>query len=163
MDTVHTSMSIKAFSSHIGTKHRTKNVHAVLVHPVAHKELQNPERLGTRGVSNNLLLALVMSPLTTHPFRDGAPFLLPIDTSNIWAIFMFSLYWGGVKITKARAAQREAPSHTWATRPSLTSGAIQYLSSCCAGSDAWGTSVDQVRGAGYLARLKGPDKTTEHT
>ena len=28
----------------------------------------------------HLLLALVILPLTTHPFRDGAPFLLLIET-----------------------------------------------------------------------------------
>ena len=33
---------------------------------------------GERGT--HLLLALVISPLTTHPFRDGAPFLLLVET-----------------------------------------------------------------------------------
>ena len=37
----------------------------------------------------HLFLALVIRPLTTHPFRDGAPFLLLIDTSNIRALSTF--------------------------------------------------------------------------
>ena len=36
------------------------------------------------GEGTHLLLALVIWPLTTHPFRDGAPFLLLIDASNIF-------------------------------------------------------------------------------
>ena len=32
------------------------------------------------GGRTHSLLALVMSPSTTHPFRDGAPFLLLIET-----------------------------------------------------------------------------------
>ena len=32
------------------------------------------------------LATLVNWPLTTHPFGDGAPFLLLIDTSAIWAL-----------------------------------------------------------------------------
>ena len=36
-----------------------------------------------------LLLAFFIWPLTTHPFRDGAPFLLLMYTSNIWAIIRF--------------------------------------------------------------------------
>ena len=35
---------------------------------------------GGRGGTHLLLLALVISPSTTHPFRDGAPFLLLIET-----------------------------------------------------------------------------------
>ena len=31
-----------------------------------------------------MLLALVILPLTTHSFRDGATFLLLIVTSNNW-------------------------------------------------------------------------------
>ena len=38
-----------------------------------------------------LLAFLVMWALPTHPFRDGAPLLLLIDTSNIWAL-TFSPY-----------------------------------------------------------------------
>ena len=34
----------------------------------------------------HLLLILVTRPLTVHPFRDETPFLLVIDTSNIWAL-----------------------------------------------------------------------------
>ena len=32
------------------------------------------------GGRTHLLLALVIRPLTTHPFRDGEPFLLLIET-----------------------------------------------------------------------------------
>ena len=32
------------------------------------------------GGGTHLLLALAIWPLTTHPFRDGAPFLLLIET-----------------------------------------------------------------------------------
>ena len=36
---------------------------------------------GGRGGRTHLLLAVVViEPLTTHPFRDGAPFLLLIET-----------------------------------------------------------------------------------
>ena len=39
-----------------------------------------------------LLAFLVMWALPTHPFRDGAPFLLLIDTSNIWGDhYVFSI------------------------------------------------------------------------
>ena len=37
------------------------------------------------GGRSYLLLALVCSPLTTHPFRDGAPFLLRIETPPTFA------------------------------------------------------------------------------
>ena len=41
-----------------------------------------------------LLLALVMWSLTTHPFRDGAPFLLLIETSPTFgAHYAFSVYY----------------------------------------------------------------------
>ena len=34
-----------------------------------------------------LLLALVIRPLTTHPFQDGAPFLLLTETpSTLWGL-----------------------------------------------------------------------------
>ena len=43
-----------------------------------------------------MLLALVIRPLTAHPFRDGAPFLLLTETSNIWTLTsVFSIYRGG--------------------------------------------------------------------
>ena len=32
---------------------------------------------------NDLRLALVVRPVTTHPSRDGAPFLLPTEISNV--------------------------------------------------------------------------------
>ena len=39
------------------------------------------------GGRTHLLLALVIRPLTTHPFRDGAaPPLLLIETYNIWGV-----------------------------------------------------------------------------
>ena len=50
---------------------------------------------GGGGGSTHLLLALVTWPLTTHPFRDGTPFIpTPTrDASNIWAlIFFFPCY-----------------------------------------------------------------------
>ena len=47
---------------------------------------------GGRGGRTHLLLALVIWPLTTHPFRDGAPFLLLIDTSNIWGLITLLPY-----------------------------------------------------------------------
>ena len=37
---------------------------------------------GVGGGRNNLLLALVVWPLTTRPFRDGAPFLLLIEATR---------------------------------------------------------------------------------
>ena len=36
---------------------------------------------GGGGGRTHLLLASVISPLTTHPFRDGAPLLLLMETS----------------------------------------------------------------------------------
>ena len=46
------------------------------------------------GGGTRLLLALVIWPLTTHPFRDGPPFLLLIlDTSNIWALVEIGGFW----------------------------------------------------------------------
>ena len=35
---------------------------------------------GGGGGRTHVLLAFVIGPLTTHPFRDGAPFLYPIET-----------------------------------------------------------------------------------
>ena len=35
------------------------------------------------------LFVACLGYLTAHPFRDGAPFLLLIDTSNIWALVAF--------------------------------------------------------------------------
>ena len=46
--------------------------------------------LGAAGGSTHLLLALVIGPLTTHPFRNGAPAPTPNrDTINIWALSAF--------------------------------------------------------------------------
>ena len=41
---------------------------------------------GGGGSLHHWLHISVVWPLTRHPFRDGAPFLLQIDTSNIWAL-----------------------------------------------------------------------------
>ena len=47
-----------------------------------------PGQTRGEGRRSYLLVALVISPSTTHPFRDGAPLLrlLIIDTSNSWAL-----------------------------------------------------------------------------
>ena len=41
-----------------------------------------------------MLLTLVISPLTTHPFRDGAPFLLLVETPpTFWrALRLFCVF-----------------------------------------------------------------------
>ena len=44
----------------------------------------------TGGGRIRVLLALVIGPSTTHPFRDGALFLLVIDTFSVWAPIAFS-------------------------------------------------------------------------
>ena len=46
---------------------------------------RHPELAGIGGGGTHLSLALVIEPLTMHPLRDGAPFLLLIDTNNSWA------------------------------------------------------------------------------
>ena len=52
------------------------------------------------------MLDLVLQALMTHPFPDGAPFLLLVDISHIWALttcFLYTRYtkergWGSVLI-----------------------------------------------------------------
>ena len=50
------------------------------------------------GGGTHLLLALVIRPLTTHPFRDGAPFLLLIGTPPTFGRSLRFFYTLHVKI-----------------------------------------------------------------
>ena len=63
-----------------------RRVRAV-VHDVQQREGLWRKDQGGRGT--HLLVALVISPLATHPVRVGAPFLRLIETiSNIWELIL---------------------------------------------------------------------------
>ena len=47
---------------------------------------------GAGAGASHLLLALVIWPLTTHPFRDGAAFLLLIETQKLGPHYVVFIY-----------------------------------------------------------------------
>ena len=105
-------------------------------------------REGGRGGRTHLLLALVIWPLTTHPFRDGAPFLPLIETPlAIWALIRF------FHILHRKVFAQPIPALFRRLRPQSSRIAILFFA---------GRGVEEMDFEGLAALVKGGGCTVCH-